>query len=145
MTGEYSNRLCVPLPIWYPPVCWSLGSTSHQAFLLHCVVLRVAFIIAAMSACFPVAAESINLYYKSYRLSGANVFSEMSHGSRSPTSDHQGQLLRSVMLVSSIWSRATRGRKTPNTTHEPWPGLTKNRTTQHGDSYGTSLYKIQIA
>lgn len=61
-------------------------------FLLHCVALRVAFIIAAMSACFPVAAESIDLYFKCYGFSGVKVFPEMLHGSRSLTSDYQGAI-----------------------------------------------------
>ena len=34
------------------------------------------------------------------------------------------QLLRSVVLVSRPWSRATGGRKFPNTTHKAWPALT---------------------
>ena len=70
MIRKYCNSPCVQSFIWHPPLCWSLGSKPHQAILLYCIALRVAFIIAAMSACFPVAAESLDLYFNCYRLSG---------------------------------------------------------------------------
>ena len=60
MIGEYLNSLCIQPRVWHSPYYWSLESELQRASFLHCVALRVAFIVAATSACYAIVADALD-------------------------------------------------------------------------------------